>query len=320
MAAPPLKEDDKGRDKNMDIDMDLDMMNVDKDDIGNNNDDTLNNNNNGNNNHNSNNNGNSNNTSAPEDAIDDSEDLPDDFVELQKTRSSERRRRLSKTHGVQDLLPFPFSPLIRPLAISDLESCFVYRLTACPELCMGVYCTVVPSKAEGWEIDTLSTAHPVETGRDDGAVSVLLAHIIATRSHDRIVTDESMDYPRDYQETRANGSNKNKSRLGHQETGRTICIHSLAVHPKLQGVGVGKLILISYLQQIMSSALADRVALICKDYLVSYYTRFGFSHLGPSEAKFSGGGWHDMALLTPPSPIVPPPPVDYYGGPTPELC
>lgn len=27
---------------------------------------------------------------------------------------------------------------------------------------MGVFCTVVPSKTKGWEIDTLHTAHPVE--------------------------------------------------------------------------------------------------------------------------------------------------------------
>ncbi|KAI0458727.1 hypothetical protein F5B21DRAFT_459236 [Xylaria acuta] len=251
-------------------------------------------------------------------AVDDN-DLPDEVVNIQKTISGERRCRQGKqTHGIQDLLPFPFSPLIRPLTISDLESCialenaafanpahrcsrdkFVYRLTQCPELCMGVYCTVVPSNTKGWEIETLRTAHPVESGRNDGAVSVLLAHIVATRSRDDVVTDDAMDYPRDYKVAKDNdhdGSNSNKPQVGHQETGRTLCVHSLAVHPKLQGVGLGKLIVKSYMQQVKNSALADRIALICQEYLVNYYKRFGFSHAGTSKANFSGGGWHDMVF------------------------
>ncbi|KAI0489756.1 hypothetical protein F4859DRAFT_462141 [Xylaria cf. heliscus] len=271
-----------------------------------------------------------------DDAIDDLTDLPDDLAEIQKTISGERRWRQNKQmHGIQDLLPFPFSPLIRPLAISDLESCvalenaafpdaahrcsrdkFVYRLTQCPELCMGVYCTVVPSKTGGWEIETLHKAHPVETDRDDGAVSVLLAHIVATLSRDDVVTDEAMDYPRDYMTAKksshngngSNGSNgsDNKPQIGHQETGRTLAIHSLAVHPKLQGVGLGKLIMKAYMQQTKNSEIADRIALICQEYLVNYYKRFGFFHLGPSKAGFGGGGWHDMvsdkfSQITPPS-------------------
>ncbi|KAI0542975.1 hypothetical protein GGR58DRAFT_3946 [Xylaria digitata] len=246
-----------------------------------------------------------------DDAVDDTEDLPDDFVHIQKNINCERRRRQSsrQIHGIQDLLPFPFSPLIRPLTISDLESCvalegaafanpahrctrdkFIYRLTVCPELCMGVFCTVVPSNAKGWEIDTLHTAHAVETGRDDAAVSVLLAHIVATRSHDAVVTDDAMGLPRD---RKAGGKD---DKIGHQETGRTVCLHSLAVHPKLQGVGMGKLIVKAYMQQIKNSELADRVALICREYLVNYYKRFGFSHAGPSKASFGGGGWHDMVF------------------------
>ncbi|KAI1133753.1 hypothetical protein F5Y10DRAFT_4355 [Nemania abortiva] len=250
-------------------------------------------------------------------AVDDTEDLPDDFVHIQKTLSCERRRRQSRqTHGIQDLLPFPFSPLIRPLTISDLESCialenaaftnpahrcsrekFIYRLTACPELCMGVFCTVVPSNTKGWEIDTLRTALPVETGRDDGAVSVLLAHIVATRTHDDVVSDDSMDYPDNYKTAKNNSAaTTTKTNIGHQETGQTICIHSLAVHPKVQGVGMGQLILKSYMQQVKNAAIAERIALICEEYLVNYYKRFGFWHLGPSKAAFGGGGWHDMVF------------------------
>ncbi|KAI1160141.1 acyl-CoA N-acyltransferase [Nemania serpens] len=288
MSTPPSKHREKGEE-------------VDVDDNSDNNDNTP--------------------PAITDDAIDDTEDLADDVANVRKTLSCERRRRQSRqTHGIQDLFPFPFSPLIRPLTISDLESCvalenaafanpahrstrekFIYRLTECPELCMGVFCTVVPSKTKGWEIDTLHTAHPVETGRDDGAVSVLLAHIVATRSHDDVVTDEAMDYPDAYKTAKSNksdndGDDDDRPSVGHQDTGRTVCIHSLAVHPKLQGVGMGKLIVKAYLQQIKSSEIADRVALICQEYLVNYYKRHGFTHVGPSKANFSGGGWHDMAF------------------------
>ncbi|KAI1344611.1 hypothetical protein F5Y15DRAFT_411436 [Xylariaceae sp. FL0016] len=199
-------------------------------------------------------------------AIDDQEDLPDDLVQVQKTISGERKRR-RPSNSVQ----------------------FGYRLAACPELCMGVFCTVAPKNAKDFEIETMKTAHPVETNRDDGAVGVLMAHIIATRSNDKVVTDAAMDYPRDYATVK-----QNTTGLGHHELGRTVCIHSLAVHPKLQGCGMGKLIMKSYLQQIKSAGLADRISLICESYLVNYYRRFGFEHVGESQATFGGGGWHDM--------------------------
>ncbi|KAI1369655.1 hypothetical protein F5Y08DRAFT_99879 [Xylaria arbuscula] len=247
--------------------------------------------------------------SASDDAIDDTEDLSDDDADAHKRKSCERRR--PQKSCIQDILPFPYSPLVRPLTISDLDSCvalenaafsnpahrcsrdkFIYRLTACPELCMGLFCTVAPSKTEGWDIDTLQTAHVVETGRDDAAVSVLLAHIVATRSHDNVVTDNSMAYPQGGNITETT----DESKLGHQQFGRTVCIHSLAVHPKLQGVGMGKLILKSYLQQVKQADIADRIVLICREYLINYYKRWGFLHNGPSQTKLANGGWHDMTL------------------------
>lgn len=135
-----------------------------------------------------------------------------------------------------------------------------------------------------------------------------------------------MDYPDNYKAVKSESSNSTDAgrTIGHQETGRTICIHSLAVHPRLQGVGLGKLIVFSYMQQVKNSRIADRVALICEEvksnarlffspfplfsdaakgltapcrkiqYLVNYYKRFGFTHVGPSNANFGGGGWHDM--------------------------
>ncbi|KAK2067576.1 hypothetical protein P8C59_001305 [Phyllachora maydis] len=83
---------------------------------------------------------------------------------------------------------------------------------------------------------------------------------------------------------------------GHQRDGRTVAVHSLVVAPKLHGCGLGKMIVKAFLQQVNNAGIADRVALVCQDYLVRYFERFGFKRLGPSEAKFGGGAWNDMAF------------------------
>jgi len=169
-----------------------------------------------------------------------------------------------------------------------------YRLTTCPELSLGVFCTVTPDqvKACEWEIETLSTAQPVETDRADGAVSVLLAHIVSTRCSGTVVTDGDMDYPKDWR-TR----NGRSTQVGHQEDGRTVALHSLAVHPKLQGCGLGKMIMKAYLQQMNNAGLADRVALICQDVcddhifcLECFVSRSGKTDLGYSILLFTTNG------------------------------
>ena len=58
-----------------------------------------------------------------EDAIDDGEDLDGDFVKLQKTKSQKRRaaKDISESR-INKVLPFAYSPNIRPLCVSDIES------------------------------------------------------------------------------------------------------------------------------------------------------------------------------------------------------
>ena len=59
-----------------------------------------------------------------EGAIDDSEDLDDETAHNQQIRSETRRRQSRMGDSrIQLLLPVRFSPNIRPLTISDLESC-----------------------------------------------------------------------------------------------------------------------------------------------------------------------------------------------------
>ena len=101
----------------------------------------------------------------------------------------------------------------------------------------------------------------METDRADNAKSVLLAHIVATASDSKTVQDSDMEIPANWRASRAKNGVADK---GHREGGSTICLHSLAVSPKLQGCGLGKLAMKSFMQQ-MKGLGAERVALICQD-------------------------------------------------------
>lgn len=124
-----------------------------------------------------------------------------------------------------------------------------------------------------------------------------------------------MDYPKDWESAK-----KDESKEGHHEDGRTICVHSLAVLPEFQGSGIGRTIMMAYMQQMNGAGIADRLAIIAhgvssapsllenalltRKPLVPYYEKLGFVSKGPSEAQFGGGGWIDM-VSSPPIPIAP---------------
>ncbi|KAL2258509.1 hypothetical protein VTK26DRAFT_8163 [Humicola hyalothermophila] len=307
-------------------------------------------------------------------AVDESSDVDGDFAAEQKMLSQKRRAaKDSPESRLQKALPFvsTFSPNIRPLTISDLDACialenaaftnpehraspekFEYRLTVCPELSLGVFLTVVPppppkddpSSSSGCHhpaaalsaIETFPHARPVETDRADGAVSVLLAHIVATRCRGDVISDADMAVPKGWRlrksrwkgrktgdgegggggdggeekekEKRKIGDGEGEGKVkdeevkedaGHCEGGRTVGLHSLAVLPRLQRCGIGQMVMRAYLDQMKNSGLVERVALICRDHLVSYYERSGFTHVGESKAQFGGGGWHDMVYDLP---------------------
>ncbi|KAM0268519.1 hypothetical protein ACHAQH_009979 [Verticillium albo-atrum] len=246
-------------------------------------------------------------------AIDDSVDEDEDTVEIRRIQSAEhkRQRKDSTALRVQSIVPFHFSPLFLPLTVSSLNSCqaledaaftnpdhrcypekFEYRLSQCSDICFGLFCSIKPSEAEDFGLETFAAANPVETNREDGEVLVLCAHVVSTMGKGPVVTDDDMKCPQNWRDPDAAKSAK----VGHQQDGRTVCLHSLAVSPKLHGNGLGKLAMTSYIQIVNDSGVADRIALICQDYLVGYYKKFGFREMGESKAAFGGGGWYDMVL------------------------
>ena len=141
---------------------------------------------------------------------------------------------------------------------------------------MGIF----TSNAEG-NIATAETASPVYSGAPERK-AVLLGHIVSTKTTNPTVTDDDMNFP---------SSDAPDPKLGHKEEGRTVCIHSLAVLPEYQKRGLGKTLMMAYIQRMEAHGVADRLALIAHEELIPYYEGLGFENKGKSEAQFGGGGW-----------------------------
>ena len=166
-----------------------------------------------------------------------------------------------------------------------------YRLQTCGELCTGLF-TSAYATTEGplGAIIKTRSFQPIDSA-DSDRKRILLGHIIATKHSASVVTDDAMDYPKDwktnYQLTPS---------TGHNEDGQTICLHSLCVHPNFQKKGLGQILLKSYVQRIRDSEVAKRIAIICRERLVGFYEKAGFKRIGPSKCQYGGGEWVDMLL------------------------
>ncbi|PSK33959.1 Histone acetyltransferase Tip60 [Elsinoe australis] len=233
-------------------------------------------------------------------------------------------------------------PYVQALTFLDLDSCvkleevtfppeercsrekFHYRFAKCSELSLGLFTsadttiatasTSQPTTANPGSAETAATAVPVYSGTPERK-SILLGHVIATKTTNLYVRDEDMELPPKWREEHQRGidspstvtpagtpklgassDSKGSALPGHKEEGRTICIHSLAVLPDFQGKGLGRLLMRSYIQRMESSGVADRIAIIAHDQLVPFYESMGFESRGKSPVVFGGGNWVDMVL------------------------
>lgn len=98
------------------------------------------------------------------------------------------------------------------------------------------------------------------TNQEDPASQklALVAHAVSTLGTSPIVTDEDMAFPKNWRDAQPNG-------VGHKEHGRTVCLHSLAILPEFQGLGLGPLLMNAYLGFLNEARIADRVALLCEE-------------------------------------------------------
>lgn len=200
-------------------------------------------------------------------------------------------------------------PYTKSLTPSDVDACvkledatfppqeratkekFLYRFTRCGEINLGLFTSArtddshdpVADKA----VPTVAAAKPV-TSDDPERKLVLLAHCVATKSTNDTILDEDMEVPSNWE------SSSKASSVGHNDAGRTVCIHSLAVLPAYQGKGLGSTLMKAFIQRIEHAQAADRIALLAHGQLTGFYQSLGFVNKGPSKAQFGGGGWVDM--------------------------
>ncbi|RBR11640.1 uncharacterized protein FIESC28_08867 [Fusarium coffeatum] len=193
---------------------------------------------------------------------------------------------------------------VRQLSINDLEESLVvetaafppaeaatrekidYRLSVCPELCMGLFLRAGASLPSPVPQDIPFVETP--ESKDD----VLLAHVISTKSTNKPVRDEDMDYPRDWK-TDPQGDYD----VGHKKNGRTIALHALAVSPDYQRSGLGKAAMRAYIERMKQIDAGNRISILTYDRLVPYYQKLGFEHYGKSDSEYAGVAWHDLSYI-----------------------
>lgn len=107
-----------------------------------------------------------------------------------------------------------------------------------------------------------------------------------------------MDYPKDWKTNKSTiPASTDSEPIGHQDVGGTICIHSVAVKPEYQDLGLGSVLMRCYIQRMKDAKIADRLALLAHDEMKKFYGRFGFDDMGSSQVTACGGNWSNMVSL-----------------------
>ena len=82
----------------------------------------------------------------------------------------------------------------------------------------------------------------------------------------------------------------------HCPNGKYQTVFGLVVTPKHQRKGYASL-LTKHLIEVSKKRGQTGMVLTCKDHLVAFYQRHGFSHQGKSASSHGGVSWNDMLLI-----------------------
>ncbi|KAL5386730.1 hypothetical protein PMIN06_010821 [Paraphaeosphaeria minitans] len=219
--------------------------------------------------------------------------VPTAFVE-------DRFKRMTELHPFASLLnrdDLDDCDWLEHVAFDENEAAsrekIAYRLTVCGELCSGLFTSAYPTVSG--PLSKLVKARkefPSVDSADSDRKRILMGHIIATKFKGSVVvTDDAMAYPSDWKTNYQLAPS-----TGHNEDGDTICLHSLCVHPDLNGKGLGGVLLRSWTQRMKDAGLGKRIALICRERFVNFYESAGFENVGASACQYGGGGWIDMVM------------------------
>ena len=86
--------------------------------------------------------------------------------------------------------------------------------------------------------------------------------------------------------------------IGHVRNGRNSVIFSVAVDPACRGRGIARQ-LIGRLVEVSEVKEKQRIVLLCREELIEFYRKLGFSYGGLSVSHFGGFSWHQMQYELP---------------------
>lgn len=86
-----------------------------------------------------------------------------------------------------------------------------------------------------------------------------------------------------------------KQLVGHDPNGRNMVVFALAVLPEFQKQGVARQLMLHFMDEARQNN-KEAILLMCKQNLIAYYERLGFTHAGLSKSTHGGAEWHEMRL------------------------
>ena len=86
-----------------------------------------------------------------------------------------------------------------------------------------------------------------------------------------------------------------KDMTDHKPDGKHIVIFSLAVLPAFQGAGISRMLMEKFIE-VSRDLKKEKILLMCKTGLISYYRKYGFQYAGKSKSTLGGFEWHEMYL------------------------
>lgn len=86
-----------------------------------------------------------------------------------------------------------------------------------------------------------------------------------------------------------------KQLVGHDPHGKNLVVFALAVLPEFQKRGIAGQMMNKFIEEARARN-KQNVLLMCKQHLIAYYERMGFTHAGLSRSTHGGAQWHEMRL------------------------
>jgi ribosomal protein S18 acetylase RimI-like enzyme len=86
-----------------------------------------------------------------------------------------------------------------------------------------------------------------------------------------------------------------KQLIGHDPNGKNMVIFALAVLPEFQRQGIAKRLVQRFVEEAARNK-KEKVFLMCKQHLISYYQGLGFAHIGVSRSTHGGSQWNEMCM------------------------